>query len=66
MQYCIFVGDWASAKAQFDNIFRSLFHIKPFWPPGLDLASRLICRSVGFFKVCAHVHGGPSGGYSMC
>ena len=30
----------------------SLFQIKPFWPPGLDLASRLICRSAGFMKVC--------------
>jgi hypothetical protein len=28
-----------------------LFKIQPFWPPGLDLASRLICRSVGFIKV---------------
>jgi hypothetical protein len=37
--------------AQFDKMLRSLFQIKPFWPSGLDLASRVICRSVGFMKV---------------
>jgi hypothetical protein len=47
MQSGIFVGE----KVQFDKMFRSLFQIKQFWPPCLDLASRLICRSAGFMKV---------------
>ena len=36
------------------NFFKRVLNFE-FWPPGLDLASRLICRSVGFMKVWIRV-----------
>ena len=57
MKSCIFVGDLALKKAQFGQMFGSLFQVKSFWPPGLDLASSLICRSVGFMKVWSTING---------
>jgi hypothetical protein len=52
MQTFRFLGDWVSEEDQFGKMFRSLFQVKLFWPPGVELASRLICRSAGFMKVC--------------
>ena len=51
MHSCIFLVDYVQKKLSLIKIFRYLFQIKPFWPPGLDLASRLICRSADFIKV---------------
>jgi hypothetical protein len=51
MQSCIFVGDWASEKAQSDILFKSLYQIKQFfirawtWSPDKSADLRVLRTS---------------------